>query len=481
MTQISTLGQALDQIERIKQQQELLGTLQYQVSSGKKAQSFIELGADSLISERSRAEFNQLDIYLNNIVRGETRINQMLNALTQISTQAQNTLNGLAGQPQQGNIDMTIIKSVAENAFEFVINLLNLQDGDTYLFGGSDSSTQPIRDTGALDSFIRDLNNLWTTGDPLLSFTPPDTITDAYISAFQSIADTTAGFSGSLQNAGKVFVTADNGVELDYTVLANDPALRDIVIALGVIKNLPDVLDAPPPQGQVVSQVDLETLSAGVSLDAAPGNPFAPSADAFEITFDPDGPLDTGPISIDLSDVQLANPAPPAASGAQALVDYLNGTIIPSLQPPLSTTTRAFINGSGQVVINAETSIEIDRGTMGVAGLSFLGLSEGVTEVTDNDSKDAFFQVFNELAVMLTHAIDKIDQIEYRLNNVQVFMAQAEETHKFDKNTLLSTIADVEDVDLSEVATQLNFLQIQLEASFRVTAAVSNLSLINFL
>ena len=93
----------------------------------------------------------------------------------------------------------------------------------------------------------------------------------------------------------------------------------------------------------------------------------------------------------------------------------------------------------------------------------------------------SFFQIFNELAVVLTNAIDGIDSISFRLNSIQVSMAQADETHRFDKNVLLDTISEVENVDLSDIATQLNFLQIQLEASFRITASIANLSLVNFI
>jgi flagellin-like hook-associated protein FlgL len=484
MTLVSTLGQALDQIERIKQQQDLFGQLQLQVATGKKTQTFSGLESNAIISERSRSEFNQLDMYLNNIIRGETRVNQMLNALDQIKTQAQNALNAIAGQPQQGDFDLSIVENISESAFEFVSNLLNLKDGDTYLFAGSDTGTSPFSDNGALDSFIRNLNVLWTTGQ--LNHTAPETITDEYINQIQNIPETILGYPGSLNNAGKVFVTADDGVELDYTVMANNPALKDIVTALGVLKNLPAVLNAPPPQGQIVSQANLVALTGGLNIDSYPGAPAAPN-DQFYLRFDNGGANDSGPITIDLSDIaSTPGYSVPAdfPSGAEALAAYINDVVVPTLSPPLNATTNAFINGQGQLVIGSETEIELSlsgSNPMTANELSVLGLSEGITAPTNNESKDAFFQVFNELGRMLALAIDDIDQIQYKLNNVQVGMDQAKQTHKYDKNTLLNTISEVEDIDLTEVATSLNILQLQLEASFRVTAAVSNLSLVNFL
>ena len=39
----------------------------------------------------------------------------------------------------------------------------------------------------------------------------------------------------------------------------------------------------------------------------------------------------------------------------------------------------------------------------------------------------------------------------------------------------------LEDIDITEAATKLNILRFQLEASYRVTATVQSLSLVNFL
>lgn len=479
MTLVSTLGQALDQIERIKQQQLLLGNLQLQVSTGKKTQEFTGLGSDTIISQRARADFKELDTYLNNIIRGETRVAQMLSSLNEIQRQAQNSLDALVGQPQQGNIDLSIIKQVATNAFDFVLDLLNTQDGDTYLFAGSDSSTKPISDIGSLDSFFSTLNPQWSDGT--LPFTPPDSITDEYISQYRSIGDVTAGYSGSLNSAKDVFIRVNEGVELDYTIFANNPALRDIVIALGTIRNLPDVLNAPPPQGHVVGTADIQAASAGTSLITTPGNPYTPLTDDFVIRFDPGGPNDSGPIVIDLSVVDAANPVPPAASGAQALMDYFTNTVIPNLPVPLNTTTTATVNSVGEIVIGAEADIQILPGTMGDTGLAFMGLTAGTTSPTDLDSKDEFFEVFNDLARMLTGSIDAVDQMKFKINSVQVALNQTKERHTFDKSLLLNAISTVEDIDLSEVAVKLSFLQIQLEASFRITASVRDLSLVNFI
>jgi flagellin-like hook-associated protein FlgL len=56
-------------------------------------------------------------------------------------------------------------------------------------------------------------------------------------------------------------------------------------------------------------------------------------------------------------------------------------------------------------------------------------------------------------------------------------MTRLTEDYKTEKNTLSGIIGDVEDADPNEVAVKINSLQIQLEASYRVTASMSDLSL----
>lgn len=346
MTLVSTLGQAMAQIERIKQQQVQLGDLQQQLATGKISDNFIGLGTNITVSERARADFNELDTYMANISRGNVRIEQKLTALDTIQKQAQNVADAMAGQPQEGEIDMDTIKRVAETAFDFVIQMLNVQDGDAYLFGGADSGTPPIRNTGSLDAFFSSLNPLWENGT--LTVNPPNgDVTEEYMARYNAAGDANIGYSNSLKDAKKTLLRVDHNVEVDYTVLANDPAIRDILVTLGAIKNLPEVADAP---------------GAGIQ-----------------------------------------------------------------------------------------------------------------------EKKDNFFKVFNELATKITETIDDVDGLKFKLNSAQVVMDQTEKIHTKDKNTLSNTISRVEDADLAETASKLQFLQIQLEATYRVTASIRNFSLVNFI
>lgn len=98
-----------------------------------------------------------------------------------------------------------------------------------------------------------------------------------------------------------------------------------------------------------------------------------------------------------------------------------------------------------------------------------------------DEMKDNFFAVFNDIIGMVNNALDDIDSVRFRLENARVRLDEIQQTHQFDQNTLLNTIDDIENVDINEVAVQINTLQLQLDASYRLTANLQQLSLVNFL
>ncbi|MCB9988529.1 MAG: hypothetical protein H6868_04235 [Rhodospirillales bacterium] len=92
-----------------------------------------------------------------------------------------------------------------------------------------------------------------------------------------------------------------------------------------------------------------------------------------------------------------------------------------------------------------------------------------------------FYQVFNDLARMLSDAIDNLDLDRFNLSQTQAQMTQIMQNHEIEQNLQLDVISQAEDIDLNETAVNLNMLQLQLEASYRVTASVSQLSLVNYI
>lgn len=271
MTGVSSLGQALEQIQRIKDQQTLFAQLSVQMTTGKKTQNFAGLGNDVLTSQRARTDFTALDSYINNIKNADRRIQLMNNSVSQFQKQASDFLGVLVGFSQQSvhqlgerisyddpltpnvvettqvgmtsdqtDVDIATLRTLADKVYNFMIDLMNTKDGDRFVFGGAETLTQPITDSGTLDAAVSNLVTQWKNG----TITTDDLIADlndrtATAGNPDALTDTIVGYSSALSagNAGRVFVRVQDKSEIEYTALANDQAFRDVFVALAYFKN----------------------------------------------------------------------------------------------------------------------------------------------------------------------------------------------------------------------------------------------------
>lgn len=306
MTTISTLGQALNQIENIQNQQATFADLSTQLTTGRRAQTFSGLGTDTLTSIRSRTDLTSIDVFINNITRADTTINLTLASVEEFQAQTNNLADTLIGLVQEGShqtgqdvlfddpstqeieqivvgntssqldVSLQSVISQAESLFPIVEDLLNAQEGETFLLAGADGTVQPFEDNGLLDSSISTLLERWREG----LITTDDLIADLFDGTAlegnpDAITDTTIGFSASISNdnAGRVFVRADENREFEYTTLANESSLRDVIVSLAVLsnENLPPVVDV----------FEDGNFSATPDAQGAPGETAAEQQDSF--------------------------------------------------------------------------------------------------------------------------------------------------------------------------------------------------------
>lgn len=394
MTGISTLGQALAQIERFKLTQQEFSTLSTQLATGKNTQVFSGLKNNVLVSKSVRAETRTLDHYISNIINSDRRIKLTLESIEEFQQQAENFLNSLTnftqeGAHQQGDvvyfddpltpnviendaigyssslptIELQTLQGLASSVFNFAGSILNRQDGDRYLLAGGETSTKPFVDAGSLDAAVSALLNDWKTG----AITTNELISglesrDATVDS-NAVTDSIIGYSLPLSsgNTKDIFIRVDDAIDIDITALANDPAFSDIMVAMAYFKSA--------DLGPIVDEVDPNTFA--ITTAGAPG-------------------------------------------------------------------------------------------------------------ANNEESEANFYQVMNDLGALVSGAIDKIDQIRFKLESVRARIEETKQNHLQSQTFLAGQIAKVEDVDINEVAVSINHLQVQLEASYRVTARLSELSLVNF-
>ena len=400
MAGISTLGQALEQIERIKNQQLRFGMLSTQLATGKKTQVFSGLGTDVLTSQRARTDFSAIDGYIDNITNADRRIKLMLTAIEEFQAQAENFSAALTNFSQEGihsdgdlvvwddpttpddeeaipigsdsaiaDVDFRNLQQMAGSMFEFMVTLLNQQENERYLLGGAETLTKPLNMTGTLDAAITTRLADWKAGnittDQLIADLEDRTTSGGNLDA---ITDTVIGYNSVLSNnnAGQIFIRVSDRAEIEYSVVANEKGFRDVIVALSYFRS----------------------------------------------------------------------------EGLPPMVD----------------------------------EVEIDPNT----GLPVI-LTEGAPGQTTDEMKENFFAVFNRLTGMVEAAIDDVDRLRFKLEGVRARMNEVKIDYQNQKNLILTTISDVENVDMNEVALNIKTMEIQLEASYRVTALTASLSLVNFL
>lgn len=374
MTGISNLGQALDQISRLKTQQVSLDSLSTQIATGKKTQQFSGLGTDIFRSQRARADINKLDQYSTNITNAHRRINLMTSSVQNIAGQVNNISAALTTMVQGGDLpEFETTQKMASDVYDYIIDLMNTKDGDRYLFAGADSSVKPIEDEGLFNTYLgtfvpdeTDIMNPPLVASGFIGSWGDGTITtDEFINAYSNVNENILGYSESLISgtAGEVSVRVDENSDFDYTLLANTPGMKELVMALGVLKNL------PPPE-------------------------YAPGA---------------------LNDPTATN----------ALEDTA----------PFPSTAK----------------------------------------------QESFYAVFNDLTAKINKAVDKLEGQEYRLSMVEAQTAMIKDQYIYQTNAYKSVVAESEDVDLTDAVTKIQQLQVNLEASYSVTALISDLTLVNFL
>lgn len=255
MASISTLGSNLDQLRNLTSLQDQMNLMQRQISTGKKYSSYSELGTNNIAVQRARDLIGNLESLNRNIDTAGRRIELMTSALDTIVEQTRKVADSIAGENQRGEADLDTINQIAQTTFQLVSDLINEQDGDRYLFNGSDTRTQPFTDSGSLDTFLTTQIDDWVNEN-----ITSEELIDQYREK-TNLSDSLAGFSASISSgtAKDISVRIENGASINYGVKANEQPLRDILVGLKMIQNFTGALD----------EVDL-------NADAAPGTVTAP-------------------------------------------------------------------------------------------------------------------------------------------------------------------------------------------------------------
>jgi flagellar hook-associated protein 3 FlgL len=208
MTTIGTLVNVNITLQSIEQLQNQANKLQLQVNTGLKSLDYSGLGGTAGQLTNLQSSVTQRQGFLDTISTVQTRIQESTSVISSIETAvsqfSENLPNGAFGTVPND------IQTQAKQVLQVVTDLLNSQDGNRYLFAGSNTTTAPVDNTGLPNP------GTLTAG---VSSAPPN----GYYTGNDTIAQ----------------AKVDTATTVKYGVTADDPAFENAIRALNFLANLP--------------------------------------------------------------------------------------------------------------------------------------------------------------------------------------------------------------------------------------------------
>ncbi|MBP1180109.1 flagellin [Methylobacterium sp. PvR107] len=486
-----------------------LNDLSTQLSSGLTAQTYGGLGSGRSTALSAQATLSALTGYAAGINAAQTRTNVAVTSLTQVATlgiDARNTLNnGLQSTP----VNATAAKTNALNNLQAALDTLNQSVAGNYLFGGANSSTQPVLDADTI------LNGNGTQ-----------------IGLKTFVANQVAADVGPLKNGrlSQTYPTLDsNGVPINTKITLSDDPSSQVSPRSGYVITGASAL--PIAGGIAANYVSGSTgMSNAVTIDV---NQQPVAGDSLTLTLQlPDNTTTTVTLTAAASGTTPASSSTGFAIGADAaataknLNDALTSALSASagstltanstaraasafFSAPNATTTAAntvvwYQGENGSTDPLSTQSVQVSAGSsvqVGVranqpaisnvlAGLATVAL--GMPSSSDPNAAAIYSAISGKAQPLLssadtspgtssTGALPSVQDTVTQLSLASTRMSNAATTNKASQNTLQNTLAGIEQAPTEEVVAKLLDVQNRLQASYQVTASLSKLSLVNYI
>ncbi len=211
---------------------EKLNKITQQVSTGKVAGVYADLGTKAGTSLDLHAQDNVLTTFISAINNVQLKTDQMDSSLTDMTNALQTVAADMDKLAQGGGTPdantLAMIQTAAQNALSSLIGDVNTSVGGSFVFAGNNSGTAPITNTGAANTNVAAIVAAYNSG------TPASTV----IANLNSMAETQLGYNSNLAAAGNNKFQADNNLTLDYTMKGDESQFQDAIKGLAEIANL---------------------------------------------------------------------------------------------------------------------------------------------------------------------------------------------------------------------------------------------------
>lgn len=488
-----------------------LDTLQQQLGTGKKADTYGGIGAQRSMSVSFRARVAEVESYTASVSQVSLRVKLMDSALTRLGEVPTDIRSAIDPNSyvlrQDGKTDA---QKVARIGLDEVIGLLNVQADGRYLFAGKDSETKPVVD---LDTMLEGDGSRYG----LRRVTEDRLIADLGVEGLGRLEPTVAGATASLDlqdPPSEVFgfsiasfendltgttLSGDETTGLSVTFSDTPPAAGD---TFRLSLNNPDgttssiTLTAttadPPADGEFLIGADAdataaafnEELTAQLRTTAKTDLSAASAVQAGREFFDTYGganPKRIDSASTDPADLAVATELRDGTAG-DTVVWYRGSNEAIDPDDP-ATSPR------NDVKARIDTNVDISYGARaneeGFRTLVSSLATVAVAAFSADEAQDgARYQAIMERtrdALAFDQGASGPKDVHAEIAVAAKVANDAKERHAVNKGVMLDMVDGIEGVSMEEVAAEILSLRTRMEASYSATARISQLSLVNYL
>ncbi len=492
--QISSYAQSLNMRSSMAQIQTQLADLQRQLSSGLKADSFSKLGDARNLVLALNNQVSQSKSYLDTIDLTALRVKSSSDALTR--------LNDITSEIKTGSLTSTFnltsggqtnLQITARSRLDEVVDLLNLNVGDRQLFGGKATQTEPVVSSSLMldgDTTHAGLKTVIAQrnaadigdGSGRIALTSPaagsvSIAEDAAGSPFgfklSNVTSTLAGatVSGPAGTPPAVDVAFGATLPNDGDTISLDLTLPD---GTSTTVKLKATINSPAGAGEFTIGADATATAA--SFQAALGTSLQAEA---KTTLKAASTAQAGNDFFSNTPQRVDGPPYDTAVGLKAgtaddTVFWYRG----DTSSPAGNNFLATIGDSAQVAYGARADqsalATVVKNTALLAAVTYTGTDSSETqayaEMTKRTSAALDFSGTQSVVDIVTDLGLKASTLDSAKTNLQTQISTSQ-----------TVLADTQNADPYDVATQLTTLVTQLQASYQVTSTLSKLSLVNFL
>jgi flagellar hook-associated protein 3 FlgL len=473
-----------------------LDDLQRQLGSGQKADTYAGLGPQSGVTVALNAQLSALSGFDDTITNVGTTVSLQQLVLQQIATLG-NTAKTATLQPNYtiDSTGQTTAQKTATDQLDQILNLLNTQGANGYMFSGSaldqpsvDTADHILNGNGAqagLKQVIAERNQADLGADGLGRLVIP-AAAGSTVSIHEDVAGSVfglklAGVSSSLTGA---------------TVTGPTGPLDTISVALGA---------SNPNNGDTVTYTftlpdgTSQTLQLKATTSGNPGpNQFTIAATPAATAANLQAALSAGVSQIGATTLTAASTMagsndffddpPQRVSGSPATATALvDGTSANTVFWYTGAAAAGSVRSSATARIDPTTTVSYgtQADEQGIRWIvqNVAALAATTYQPSDPNASASYAALNSRIntALAVPTGVQNITDIEASLANAQTAMAAAKSQHQQTSTMLQNMLQAIEGVDQNQVGAEILSLQTSLSASLSTTARMAQLNLLTYL